>query len=296
MPKALVLGGATGLLGQSLVKELQKRGWETETLGRADGDILNPEFLRRKILAANADVYFNAIAWTNVDEAETSPEEAGELNRALPDSLSRILRCVDKGHLVHFGTDFVFSGVPLAPWKETDEPRPTSVYGETKLSGEKAVLNNLPDRSCVIRTAWLFGPGKKNFITSILDACKKKDTVCVVDDQFGSPTYAPDLAQWSVTLAEKGATGLWHGVNSGQASRCELAAEAIALANAPCRVEPISSSQWPQKAKRPINSVLNNDKLAAFLGFRPRPWPRALRDYLYGEKLLESGVPDVSPR
>lgn len=286
MPKAMVLGGKTGMLGQALVRELNARGWETSTLGREDGDVLDPDFLREKINAANADVYFNAIAWTAVDDAEDFPEEAGVVNRALPDALSRIIGREEKGSLVHFSTDFVFSGAQTGSWKETDKPRPEGVYAKTKLAGENAVLENLPERSLVIRTAWLFGSGKKNFVATILNACAQKDAIRVVDDNYGSPTYAPDLANWSVSLAEKGATGLWHGVNSGRASWCELALEAAALANSPCKVEPISFDQWPQKAKRPINSVLNNDKLANFLGRKPRPWPRALRDYIFGKNLI----------
>ena len=145
------------------------------------------------------------------------------------------------------------------------------------------VLNELPDRSLVLRTAWLFGPGRRNFVQTILDACRRRDVISVVHDQNGSPTYTLDLALWSARLAEAGQTGLWHAANSGRASWCELACEAVALAGSPCRVEPIPGSAWPQKARRPAFSVLNCDKLAQFLGETPRPWPQALRDYLFRE-------------
>lgn len=281
MPKALVLGGATGLLGQALVNNLQKRGWDTQTLGRSDGDIFDLKYLKTQVTNANADVIFNTIAWTQVDAAEDHKEQALEINRAFPDGLARIIGTLPKGHLVHFSTDFVFSGEHHSPWKETDKPCPINVYGSTKLAGEKAVLGVLPDRSCVIRTAWLFGPGRKNFISTILGACKQQDCLNVVVDQMGSPTYTPDLADWSVSLAEKMVTGIWHCVNSGHTNWCELASEAIHLASGPCRIEAIPSSQWPQKAKRPPYTVLDNSKLSDFLGKKPRPWPQALRDYLF---------------
>lgn len=283
MPKALVLGGATGLLGQALVKALAARGIETQTLGREDGDLLDPLFLREKIGQFLPDLVFNTVAWTQVDNAEDHPEEAMYVNRALPDSLARIVSGMNNCLLIHYSTDFVFSGQSQAPWKEADAPQPASVYGFSKLAGEKAVLSILPDKSCIIRTAWLFGPGRKNFVDTILAASRKNNVLKVVDDQIGSPTYTPDLANWSVALAEKRSTGIWHAVNSGRASWCELAGEAVSLASSSCRVVPITSAEWPQKAKRPEYSPLDNSKLAQILGAPPRPWQKALREYIFGE-------------
>ena len=285
MAKALILGGATGLLGQALVHVLSARGWQVETLGRQDGNVLDFDFLQSRLHAAQADVVFNAVGYTAVDAAEDDAEAARELNRALPDALAHILHSLGHGHLLHYSTDFVFSGHGETPLTESDEVHPQSVYGRTKLEGEQAVLRSLPERSCVLRTAWLFGPGRKNFVDTIVAACVKRDAINVVYDQVGSPTYSMDLAQWSAALAEKQATGLWHAVNSGQASWCELACESIALAAASCRVVPIDSGQWPQKARRPAFSVLDNNKLSAFLGKKPRPWPQALRDYIYSDYL-----------
>lgn len=281
MPKALVLGGGTGLLGKALMNALADAGWAATPLGRQDGDIMDPDFMRDVIEHAKPDAVFNAIAWTQVDAAEDNPEGAMSLNRALPDTLARILSAHKSSWLVHFSTDFVFSGSGTTPRKESDEPAPQSVYGQTKLEGEKAVLRVLPDRSCIIRTAWLFGPGKGNFIETILNACQKRESINVVDDQFGSPTYTPDLAEWSVALAARRANGIWHGVNSGRSTWCELASEAVQLAQASCRVLPITSAEWPQKARRPAYSVLDNSKLSEFLGQKPRPWQKAVRDYIF---------------
>ncbi|MDR2745108.1 MAG: dTDP-4-dehydrorhamnose reductase [Desulfovibrio sp.] len=280
-PKALVLGGATGLLGQALVNVLAGRGWQVETLGRTDGNLTDIAFLARCLAKSAADVVFNAVAWTRVDDAEDHPEQARLLNCTLPDALARILKSIGEGHLVHFSSDFVFSGQGRIPWREEDAPKPASVYGRTKLAGEQAVLRLLPDRTCVLRTAWLFGPGRKNFVETILNESRTAETVQVVFDQTGSPTYTLDLAQWSAALAEKRAVGVWHAVNGGRANWAELAAEVVALAGSRCQVIPVPSEQWPQKAKRPAWSVLDVTKLSNSLGQPPRPWPQALRDYLY---------------
>ncbi|MDR2055493.1 MAG: dTDP-4-dehydrorhamnose reductase [Desulfovibrio sp.] len=280
-PKALILGGVTGLLGQSLTNALAGRGWQVETLSRTDGCLTDIAFLTQRLARSAADVVFNAVAWTRVDDAEDHPEQARLLNCTLPDALARILKSIGQGHLVHFSTDFVFSGQGRTPWREEDTPKPASVYGRTKLAGERAVLQILPDRSCVLRTAWLFGPGRKNFVETILNKSRIMDAVQVVFDQTGSPTYTLDLARWSAALAEKRAVGIWHAVNSGRANWAELAAEVVALAGSRCQVIPIPSGQWPQKATRPAWSVLDVTKLSNALGQPPRPWPQALREYVY---------------
>ena len=142
-------------------------------------------------------------------------------------------------------------------------------------------MQTLPERACVVRTGWLFGPGKRNFVDDILNACHRRDSITIVDDRTGSPTYSLDLALWSIMLAERQATGLWHAVNSGQATWCELACEAVGLAGNECRVEPIPSSQWPQKAPRPPYTVLGCGKLSEYLGMHPRPWTQALREHFF---------------
>lgn len=287
MAKALVLGGDSGLLGQALAGELGRRGWEVEKLGRKDGNLLDFAWLEERINNGSPDALFNTIAWTQVDDAEEHPKEALLWNRTFPDALARIISARPETRLVHYSTDFVFSGPAHGPWKEDDTPCPASVYGTTKLEGERAVLEVLPNRALVLRTAWLFGPGRRNFVQAILDVCAERQAASVVLDQTGSPTFTPDLAAWSAALVEGGQSGLWHAVNSGQASWCDLAMEAVALSGCKCRVEPITSEKWPQKAPRPAYSVLDNSKLAGFLGKKPRPWAKALRDYIFSAYEVE---------
>ncbi len=282
--KALILGGRTGLLGQALVRTLNAHDWTAAALGREDGDLHDVDFLKEQLERTAPDVIFNTVGWTQVDAAEDEKDAALRWNRALPDSLARLVKGTSC-HLVHYSTDFVFSGAGDRPYTEADTPKPLSVYGASKLAGEQAVLQLAPENSCIVRTAWLFGPGRKNFVSTILEACRRRDTISVVHDQVGSPTYTLDLAHWSLLLAEKRATGIVHAANSGQASWCDLACESVSLAGAPCRVDPIPSSEWPQRAPRPAFSPLDTTHLTALIGLTPRPWPQALRDYLFKEYL-----------
>ena len=261
---------------------LARSAWSATPLGRRDGQILNTNFLARKIKRIAPDIIFNAIAWTQVDLAEEHPSEAMSLNRGLVSSLVYSIAGTSI-RLVQYSTDFVFNGAKHIPYTTEDAPKPESVYGMTKLAGEQALRTLPPEQYCIVRTAWLFGPQGKNFVSTILDACRRRDSIDVVHDQTGSPTYTRDLAQWSLKLAEREACGIFHAVNGGQASWCDLACEAVNLTETPCRVNPISSAQWPQKAKRPPFSVLDPGRLTQVTGIAPRPWPLALREYLYSE-------------
>lgn len=281
---ALVLGGRTGLVGQALVRTLTKQGQTVHSLGREDGDMLDHDFLSAQLDRIQPDVVYNTVGFTQVDKAEECKTEAMLLNRTLPNTLGRLIKNTST-HLVHYSTDFVFAGTKSTPYVETDPTKPMSVYGASKLEGEKALEQLELDNCCILRTAWLFGPGRGNFITAILEACRKKDTISVIHDHIGCPTYSLDLAHWSMLLAEKKATGIFHAVNGGRASWCELACEAVTLSERNCRVEAIAAAQWPQAAARPAFSVLNTDKLSEAIGIKPRPWPQALRDYIYTEYL-----------
>ncbi|MFW5838103.1 MAG: SDR family oxidoreductase, partial [Desulfovibrionaceae bacterium] len=167
------------------------------------------------------------------------------------------------------------------PYTVQDAPRPLCVYGESKLAGERALLDSGHDNILIIRTAWLFGPGKMNFVRKMLDLAAQRDSLSVVHDQTGSPTYTKDLADHSLRLLDSGEHGVFHLVNAGKATWCELAQEAIRIAGLDCLVEPIPSSAFPQKAKRPEYSVLDTSRYAGSTGAAPRGWDKALRDYVF---------------
>jgi len=282
---ALVLGGQRGLLGQALVCTLKNNEYTVYTLDREDGDILDIAFLSKKIEEFNPNYIYNAIAYTKVDQAEDDKMQALLVNRSLPANVGTLIK-ESTIRLIHYSTDFVFSGTKKSAHTENDPTKPINVYGNTKLEGEKALLDlNLTNFS-ILRTSWLFGPYKNNFITTILDACEKNDSLSVIHDQIGSPTFTMDLAYWSMLLAEKSVNGIFHAANSGQASWCELASEAVALTEKNCLINPITSDQWPQKAARPTFSVLDTTLLSNTIKTTLRPWPQALREYIYSDILL----------
>lgn len=278
--RAVVLGGRSGLLGQALSGALEKRGWTAHPVGRGDFDPFDQGRLRDYCREVKADAVFNAVAYTAVDKAEDERDEAFRLNRNLPRLLGLTMRELAIP-LVHFSTDFVFDGKKDSPYTPKDTPAPESIYGQSKLGGEHALFEAAPPGLLVIRTSWLFGPGKGNFVATILGLARDRDRLTVVADQTGSPSYTPDLAENSVALLEAGASGLFHLASSGKATWCELAAEAVSLAGLNCRVEPITTAQWPTKAKRPQYSVLDLDDFTAATGLTPRPWEQGLRDYVF---------------
>ncbi len=287
-PTGVVLG-ATGLLGITLTDTLRKAGWNVVTPGRGDLDLFDDNALAACMDAHEPSVVFNTVAYTQVDRAEDEPDEARRLNKCLPALLGRVLRSRPV-RCLQLSTDFVFNGKHDVPYTTEDEPDPQSVYGKTKLDGEKALLDALGEQALVARTAWLFGPGRKNFIHTILGACQEKTSLNVVHDQTGSPTYTVDLARMCLALvSHPKAQGIYHLVNSGQASWCELAAEAATLAEVSCAINAIPSSAYPQKAPRPAYSVLDTSRFTNLTGMVPRPWIQAVRDYVFHD-LWSSGL------
>jgi dTDP-4-dehydrorhamnose reductase len=278
---AVVLGGKTGLLGQALSSYLAGAGWRIVSVGRGDLDFFDAEQVAALLDQHAPELLFNAVAYTQVEKAEDEPEEAFRLNARLPALLGRLAR-KNGIRLVHYSTDFVFDGQKHIPYLPDDPTGPLCVYGKSKLAGETALLELAPKGLCIIRTAWLFGPGRTNFVAKILDLAKERASLNVVHDQVGSPTYTPDLAAHSLELVEAGGQGVFHVVNSGSASWCELAGEAVRTMGLRCTINPISSSEYPQKAVRPAYSVLDTMSLTRLTGSKPRVWLQALREYVFG--------------
>jgi dTDP-4-dehydrorhamnose reductase len=278
--KALVLGGKTGLLGQALAQVLKEQGWEILCPGRKDLDVFAQPMLEEYIECHRPTHIFNTIAYTQVDLAEEESREAMRLNKSLPVLLARTARACGL-FFIHYSTDFVFDGKKSSPYVPEDEPNPLSVYGKSKLEGEQGIMALGWDKTLIIRTAWLFGPHKTNFVDKILILAAGRPTLNIVHDQIGCPTYTLDLASYTLALVQAEAKGLFHLTNTGHASWCEFAAEAIACSGVPAQVLPISSADFPQKATRPPYSVLDCSAFTRQTGLTPRPWIQALRAYLF---------------
>jgi len=284
-----VLGGHTGLLGVPLAKAFAAAGFETVPLGRADFDITDPAAMGSFLDELRPDWLINAVAYTAVDKAEDEPLEAARLNRVLPAMLGRLCADRDVG-LFHFSTDFVFDGKKTTPYEEEDPTGAASVYGQTKLDGEKTLIALKLPRLLIARVAWLFGPDKKNFVRTMLNMAKDRSELRVVHDQIGSPSYTLDLTGYAVDLVKANATGLFHLANAGRASWCQLANEAVSVAGYDCHVIPIASDEYPQKAVRPAYSVLDTGKFTRTTEVLPRPWVQALREYVFAQMQSEAST------
>lgn len=293
MNKAVVLG-AGGLLGQALVQRLRQEGLEVLAPTREQLNVLDFSALKDYLLPIFSSqkascVLFNCVAYTAVDKAEDEAEQAFALNAQLPACLGRLVQGKNV-FLMHYSTDFVFNGLKSAPYTPKDATGPLCVYGSSKLAGEKALLElNLPN--CVIaRTAWLFGHGRKNFVRTILSICEKQGFAKVVQDQVGSPTYASDLALYSLALVKAKQSGLFHVVNSAQTSWHGLALQAAQMVGNSAVIEPILAATLALPARRPAYSVLDTSSFSAATGLIPRSWQAALQEYLTVDKKIQGLV------
>jgi dTDP-4-dehydrorhamnose reductase len=280
--KALVLGGKTGFLGQALAQVLTAQGWEIICPGRNDLDVFNQNDMDRYLETHRPSHIFNTIGYTQVDTAEEDQNQAALLNKTLPVLLARLAR--QRGlYFIHYSTDFVFDGKKTTPYLVEDSTSPLNIYGQSKRDGEQGILALGWEKALIIRTAWLFGPFKTNFVDRIIELAQERDSLGIVHDQIGSPTFTMDLACHTLELIKRNAKGIYHITNSGHASWCELAAEAIACAGVPCHVKAIASKDYPQKAVRPAYSVLDCSAFIQKTGITPRPWVQALRAYLFNQ-------------
>jgi dTDP-4-dehydrorhamnose reductase len=255
----LILGGE-GQLGLSLQLIISQANIPFRAVGRDALDISNRNECIQVINELKPSVVVNCAAWTAVDLAEDHEEEAFDIN--CNGSRNVAIACRESiATLVHISTDYVFSGVSDTPY-ETDSPiAPTSAYGRSKLCGEQAVQQELPQRSYIFRTAWLYSQFRGNFVKTMVRKALTNSPVRVVSDQLGQPTVATDLAQHIVHVVESNAPfGIFHGTNSGQASWFELTKEIYSFLKVDTSlVTPVPTSEYPTRAVRPQYSVLSHN-------------------------------------
>lgn len=217
-------------------------------------------------------------AYTAVDAAEDNVELCRKVNAAGVENIAKVCKDLDL-KMMYISTDYVFDGEGTRPWEPDDERHPLNVYGQTKCEGEIAVEQNV-EKFFIVRIAWVFGINGKNFIKTMLNLGKTHDTVNVVEDQIGSPTYTYDLARLLVDMIETEKYGRYHATNEGLCTWYEFAQEIFKQAGMNVKVVPVSSEEFPSKAKRPHNSRMNKDKLEEN-GFERLPaWQDALSRYL----------------
>lgn len=285
--------GVGGQLGFDVVNELKKRGYEaigSDILDEVAADcayvkldITNADAVETAITEVNPDVVIHCAAWTAVDAAEDE-ENLPKVRAINVDGTQNIANVCKKLNckMIYISTDYVFDGQGTTPWQpDCKDYAPQNVYGQTKLDGELAVSSTL-DKYFIVRIAWVFGKNGKNFIKTMLNVGKKYDTVRVVSDQIGTPTYTYDLARLLVDMAETEKYGYYHATNEGgYISWYDFTCEIFRQAGYSTKVVPVTTAEYGlSKAARPFNSRLDKSKLVEN-GFTPLPdWKNALERYL----------------
>jgi dTDP-4-dehydrorhamnose reductase len=285
----VLITGASGQVGRSLSSHVPP-GTEVLCCGHKDLDIASAGSVSDYVRLHAPDVIINAAAYTAVDRAESEPELARRVNVDGPRQLAAAARAC-KARFIHLSTDFVFDGAASVPYRPEAATNPLSVYGVTKLAGERAVIEELPERSVVLRTAWVYAAEGSNFVRTMLRVMKANATVRVVADQVGTPTAARSLAEtiWQL-VAKPEITGIHHWTDAGVASWYDfavaIAEEGALLGLVPpdVTVTPIATAEYPTPARRPSYSVLDKTSLTS-RGLTPLYWRKRLRNVLGEMKL-----------
>lgn len=291
----ILLTGAQGQLGRCLIDEVNARNhagdsgvMALDACGSQDLDISDVDAVKRRVEISKPDFVINAAAYTAVDKAESEPEMAYQVNEQGPRNLAML--CSEQDiPLIHVSTDYVFDGQASVPYKETDKVAPQSVYGASKLAGERAVASEC-EKYVIVRTAWVFSEYGNNFVKTMLRLAGGRDSVSVVSDQLGCPTYARDIASALVDLCHTKSPGwgLYHYVGRSIMSWSDFAqaifvlAEQEGMLDKRMDVSPITTDEYPTPATRPGYSVLDTGFIQKTFGVRPR--------------LLEDSLPQMMHR
>ena len=279
----LLITGSKGQLGHDLINEANKRGYETVGVDVEEMDITDPRAVEKIITEAKPDAVIHCAAWTAVDMAEddANVEKVRAVNAYGTKNIAEVCKKLDC-KMTYISTDYVFDGQGTKPWEpDCKDYKPLNVYGQTKLEGELAVSSIL-EKYFIVRIAWVFGVNGNNFIKTMLKVGKTHDTVRVVNDQIGTPTYTYDLARLLIDMNETDKYGYYHATNEGgYISWYDFTVEIYKQAGLSTKIIPVSTEEYGlNKAARPFNSRLDKSKLV-LNGFKPLPtWQDALSRYL----------------
>jgi dTDP-4-dehydrorhamnose reductase len=281
----IVITGADGQLGRALQTTLSLH--ELTPLAHGQLDIGDRGAVQLALSAARPDLVINAAAWTDTAGCERDPERAVLVNAEGARSVAEAAREAGAA-MVQVSTNEIFGGEKAAPYDEDEPAHPINAYGRSKLAGEEAVRATL-DRHYIVRTSWLYGPGRDSFPEKILAVGRKAGSLRVVTDEIASPTLTIDLAGAIAGLIETGQCGTYHLTNSGECSRKEWAEEVLRLAVVDVPIEATTQAEYGSPVRKPPYSVLANNRAAA-LGITLRPWREALREYMESKLATNSGA------
>ncbi len=284
--KRIFITGASGQLGLALehlmVNNQDYTIYRTDARASEDGrvmalDITDEAAVTEAVRSVKPDIIINCAAMTAVDLCESEPEKAYSINALGPKHLATAAKEADI-KLIHVSTDYVYDGRANLHYIETTEPNPLSVYGRTKLEGDRFVLEHCP-KSFVLRTAWVYGEGK-NFVQTMLRLADQGNIIRVVSDQYGTPTSALELAKVILFLMETESYGIYHTTCEGSTNWHEFALTIFEMAGREVMVEAITTSDYPTPAVRPKYSVLDNKALRELHGYYMKDWKEALKEYM----------------
>ena len=274
----VLVTGVGGQLGYDVIKELEKRNIDCIGADKAEFDITNFNAAHKFITDYMPNAVIHCSAYTAVDKAEYEPELCHLVNAIGTENIAKICKEID-AKMIYISTDYVFDGTKDGFYKVDDIPNPINVYGKTKLAGEKAVQEFL-ERYFIVRISWVFGINGNNFVKTMIRLGKECSELNVVADQIGSPTYTADLAPVLVDMIQTDRYGVCHATNEGECSWAEFAEEIFRVVGMDVKVNYITTSEYPTKAKRPMNSRLNKSSLDVCGFDRLQHWKCALKDYV----------------
>jgi len=278
--KNILVTGAKGQLGSEIKHLSQWHDFDFVFTDIEELDITSRDEIKEFFSSQKFHTVINCAAYTAVDKAEEEEKQADLINHRAAENLAET--CAEfQSNLIHISTDFVFDGKTFTPYTEEDKPHPVSVYGKTKWQGEKAVLKQT-EQVVIIRTSWLYSSFGKNFVKTILKLAQERDSLNVVYDQIGTPTYARDLAKaiFAILVSEDFLPGLYHYSNEGAASWYDLAQAVVEIKGISCRIHPIETFEYPTPAQRPPYSILNKAKIKKTFSLEIPHWRTSLKSCL----------------
>lgn len=282
--------GNKGMLGTDVERKLKANGLEYAA-SDVNVDITDINNLKNYSKNKKIDWIINCSAYTAVDKAEEETEKAFKINADGVGNIARVAK--DKNaKLIHLSTDYVFDGKKSEEYTEDDGTGPIGVYGKSKLKGEENILHTLPEHF-IFRISWLYGHHGANFVHTMLRLFGERDEVRVVNDQWGSPTFAEDVADLIIKIVKENsaAYGIYHFTNGGRTNWYEFTREILRLAKEKdlikndIKITPVSTAEYPTKAKRPANSCMSKTKIEKTLGVKIRPWQESLKEFISGKNL-----------
>jgi len=284
----ILVTGSNGQLGKELRELSNNYSYNYYFTTRKELDISETQLIKDFVKKNNINVIINCAAYTAVDKAELEQELANNINHLAVKNLGAISKDLDI-KLIHISTDYVFNGINYKPYLETDTSDPKSIYGKTKLDGELSLIDINPKHSIIIRTSWVYSSFGNNFVKTMLRLGKEKESLGVIFDQVGTPTYAKDLAKTILDIIPKinnENVEVYHYSNEGVASWYDFSKQIMEFSNLNCKINPIMTIDYPTPAPRPHYSILNKSKIKSKFNLDIPYWKDSLKDclVLLGEK------------